>query len=335
MRLPLWGKRAGRPEIRTQAQTAYISGDSSAFGYSAPAIATVEACEGLWSRALASATVTGRHSEALSPEVLALVGRRLIAEGESIWLVAVEGMDVRLRSMSYYSVDAPTSGDPRLWRYSLSDQAMHIKASADEVCHFRINASRSQPWRGRSPWVLARRTREAITGATQALSDEFRIQPQRFLSAPGLLQEDEGKSVFETASSASPGALTVLSGGVEPHTTRIGPEPADAWETLQLMQDTLAGASGVPATLLRGDGQAATQREAWRQFLFGSVAPVAKQIEAEARMKLDSPDLRIEFSELRASDLTGRARALRQLVDAGMTLAEAKQVCGFESVESA
>ena len=66
----------------------------------------------------------------------------------------------------------------------------------------------------------------------------------------------------------------------------------------------------------------------WRRFLFGSVAPLAKIIEEELRAKLD-PGVGLQFEELRASDLAGRAPAFKQLTEAGMDRAEARSICGF------
>ena len=69
----------------------------------------------------------------------------------------------------------------------------------------------------------------------------------------------------------------------------------------------------------------------WRQFLFGSLAPVAKRVEEEFQSKLEIPDLRFEFDALRASDLTGRARAFQSLVGGGMDVEKAAPLSGLLS----
>ena len=56
------------------------------------------------------------------------------------------------------------------------------------------------------------------------------------------------------------------------------------------------------------------QRESWRRFLHGTVAPVARLVAHELGEKLDAPGLRLEFEELRASDVQSRARSWRTLV---------------------
>lgn len=56
------------------------------------------------------------------------------------------------------------------------------------------------------------------------------------------------------------------------------------------------------------------QREAWRQFLHGSVEPLSKTVSAEFSAKLDS-DIRLDFHGLFASDLQGRARAYQSMTN--------------------
>ena len=52
-------------------------------------------------------------------------------------------------------------------------------------------------------------------------------------------------------------------------------------------------------------------------FLHGSIAAVAELIASELRAKLDTPDLRLSFDRLFASDIQGRARAYRSMVGTG------------------
>ncbi len=80
-------------------------------------------------------------------------------------------------------------------------------------------------------------------------------------------------------------------------------------------------ASGIPAEFVEaGDGTA--RRKAWRQVVFGS-------IEAELTEKL-KPPIKLDLSELRASDLASRSRADKQLIEAGMTNAQASIISGVD-----
>ena len=69
-------------------------------------------------------------------------------------------------------------------------------------------------------------------------------------------------------------------------------------------------ACGVPPSMLgRSDGTLA--RESWRQFLHGSVRPVAEMVAEQLAEKLDTPDLAFSFESLQASDISGRAAGVR------------------------
>ena len=72
------------------------------------------------------------------------------------------------------------------------------------------------------------------------------------------------------------------------------------------------------------------QREAWRQFLHGSVEPLSKTVSAELTAKLDS-DIRLDFHNLSASDLQGRARAYQSMTngDDGIDKDAAVRICGL------
>ena len=78
------------------------------------------------------------------------------------------------------------------------------------------------------------------------------------------------------------------------------------------MGRALLAAAGVPAALLGNAGSSDT-REGYRQFLHGTIQPVAKLILGELRYKLDSPDLSLDFDDLMASDISGTRSCLRCL----------------------
>ena len=88
-------------------------------------------------------------------------------------------------------------------------------------------------------------------------------------------------------------------------------------------------ACGVPVELTE-TGQGTASREAYRRFLHSSVMPVADLVTQELREKLDSPDLRLSFDRLMASDISGKARAFQSLVAAGMDVDRAARLAGLE-----
>ncbi len=76
----------------------------------------------------------------------------------------------------------------------------------------------------------------------------------------------------------------------------------------------------------RSDGTAL--REAWRQFLFATIAPVSKLVELELSAKLDVA-VTLTHEEMRASDLAARARAFQSMVGGGMDPAKAAGLAGL------
>ena len=79
---------------------------------------------------------------------------------------------------------------------------------------------------------------------------------------------------------------------------------------------------------LWGGSQAAAVREAWRLCLFGVLSPLGRLVQAELQDKLEDT-VTLSWQELRASDLSGRARAFQSMVGGGMAVAEAVSVAGL------
>ena len=95
---------------------------------------------------------------------------------------------------------------------------------------------------------------------------------------------------------------------------------------LELSSREIWAAVGFNSSLFGGN-QAAAVREAWRLALFGVLSPLGRLVQTELRAKLG--DVTLDWSELRASDLSGRARAFQSMVGGGMAVAEAVAVAGL------
>ena len=59
------------------------------------------------------------------------------------------------------------------------------------------------------------------------------------------------------------------------------------------------------------------------------MAPLGRMVSDELTRKLETP-IRLTWDELRASDLTGRSRALQSLVNAGMDIRRASTLAGLD-----
>ena len=92
----------------------------------------------------------------------------------------------------------------------------------------------------------------------------------------------------------------------------------------------VALACGVPSALLDKRAEGTAQREALRRFLHVGLEPLGEIVAAELARKLDIPGLRLDFSPLTASDLAGKARAIKGMVEAGIDLSQAVMIAGLD-----
>ena len=96
----------------------------------------------------------------------------------------------------------------------------------------------------------------------------------------------------------------------------------------ELATREVLAACGIPPVLFASNPNGTAGREAWRQLLFATVAPLGKLIVAELSAKLET-DIGLSWDELRASDIAGRARAFQSMVGAGMDPAKAAGLAGL------
>ena len=313
------------------------------------ALAVAEACAGLWERSLASATV-GPMSAALTPlkpDLLALVARGLASRGEFLALLRVDET-TGLRLVPASSWDVRGGSDMATWRYRVDLAGPSLTESTgylppDAVLHVRLGADPQTPWRGRSPMRRSRATADLAVGIEANLIKEANIPPTRVAPIPGTpTQAKEYQDGLRTGGVLATSAGQSHAGDQAPsrrwEPAKMGPEPDEAFHALrtQTGQDICA-AYGVPPTLFNASGDGAGQREAWRRFWAGTVAPIGRCIEAELRMKLD-PLAVVEFGALRASDEDGRSRAVSRraqaakvFLDMGMDRAAALRLAGLEA----
>ena len=86
-------------------------------------------------------------------------------------------------------------------------------------------------------------------------------------------------------------------------------------------------ACGMNPGLFTTEGETA-QREAYRQALHSLVAPLGKMVAAELSAKLET-GIQFDWMELRAGDISGRARAFQSLVGGGMDMQQAAALSGL------
>ena len=297
-------------------------------------LAAAETAAGLWERAMAAG-----ESDVLSAAELAIIGRALVTRGESVWFVT-DG-----RPWPAAEWDITSRGvRPADWQYRLtlagpSGQAVRT-ADAGAVLHFRMRVDARWPWRGRSPWAVASAT-VAIAGALErSLRDEEGGPVGHVLPVPDVEKAQavadamaglRGRVVLgQTMSQGWDTGQARAPGGREWQPVRIGPAPPDEQRALRSdLADAILAAAGVPVELL-SPRASSDAREAWRRFLFATIAPAGVLVANEARRVLGGAG-RLDWAALAASDLQGRARAYRQLRQADMPDADARRICGFDA----
>ena len=309
------------------------------------ATAALESCAGVVGRGFANAEVHGRGilAEALTPDCLELVGRSLIRRGELVMLIDTTGGRLTLLPAEQHDV---TGGPfPHSWEYQLSiagpsTTMTYHHVSAQQVLHFRYAADAARPWRGNGPIEIATLAGTLSAETVRSLSEEVSGPVGRLLGVPKDGGDDSVKSL-KTDIATAKGRVALLETGdwadagggkVELKSQRFGPEPPDGMVSLlEAASREIFAACGFSPSLF-AVGPAAALREAWRLALFGVLAPLATKVSAEFTAKLGG-SMMLSFEELKASDLSGRARAFQSMVGGGMDAGKAASLSGLTMPE--
>ena len=306
------------------------------------ATSALEACAGLTGRGFAAAEVTGPDSltRALTPGCLELVGRSLIRRGQVVFLIDTTAGKLRLIPAETHDVEGGPF--PEEWEYRLtlggpSRTVTYDFVPAASVLHFRYAADASTPWRGNGPVEVAALAGKLSAETVNALANEASGPVGRLLGIPvdGADATVEGlKADIKNAA----GRVAFLETGdwgnaggdakVDLKAERFGAEPpASLVDLVDVSSREIYAACGFNAALW-GGSQAASVREAWRLALFGVLSPLGRLVQAELQDKLED-SVTLSWQELRASDLSGRARAFQSMVGGGMEVSAAVAVAGL------
>ncbi len=312
--------------------------------------AAAAAAAGVISRSFAAAAVSpGVARTGLTPSVLAEIGAALVYAGESVWLIDVADDGVSLLRASSWDV---TGDGPRNWRYRLSlsgpSGTLERVAPETQVLHPRANVHATEPHRGRSALALAGFSAEALANAERQLSEELSGPVGRLIPAPldqlegGDDEETDPLTELETSLANLKGRSALVPSMQREWTGQTGGPSQGDWTSrrigadppasvVQLRKDghnAVLAAAGVPPMMFSEGGQAQASREALRQFLHMTVAPLARLLETESTAKLAVP-VQLDFTALHASDVQGRARSFQSLVGGGMDVERAARLSGL------
>ena len=328
----------------TDALVAVITANANGQGTAFPAtIGALEAAAGLVGRAFASAEVDTESSavkRALSPACLLLIGRSLVKRGEIVFYIDSSMGRIDLLPCQSHDVDGYPNPATWLYRCTISGPDMthtYERTPAEGVVHITYATSPETPWRGIGPLQAAQLTGRLAAETLAALADESSGPRGHLLGIPvdgadptvAALRADIARMAGKTAMietkdwGGAPGGGEVV---LKPE--RLGPEPTAALvELFKVSREDVLSACGINPSLVM-DAQGTAQREAYRQFLFGTVAPLGRMVAAELSAKLGTP-VKLDWEELRASDIAGRARAFGVMVGNGMEMERAAGISGL------
>ena len=339
-------KRAGYTDALVDALLARAGGD---VGAAAEATAAVEFAAAMMAHAFASASVTPDTpaTRAVTPAFLALVGRALVTSGELVALIHVDADGVALRPAASHEISGGAA--PQSWRYRVElagPSAPEFRmAPAAGVVHLRYSVDAARPWRGVGPLERASLTAKLAAGAELRLGQEAASRVGYVLPIPtdgqdatvADLRRDlaalEGQTALVETTAKGWGQDTGAAPRADWRPARIGSNPPAP--SVELRRDAALAAlaaCGVPPVLYAAGSDGSGQREAWRRFLHGTIAPLGDIVAAELAAKLEAP-LALSFERLFASDLAGRARAFSSMVNGGMDAAKAAALSGLVAAE--
>ena len=338
-----------RTDSYTDALVSIIQSRANGKRLSVPdAAASIEMASGLVQRAFQSAKV-GKASDsiirALTPEFLGALGRALIRRGEMVAAIEVEDGELILYPGIIHSVIGDYKESSWVYKINISGPSVIVTKdlSSSRVLHFKYAVDAGRMWRGVGPMQAATLAAELTGSSSGSLSKEAGSTIGSVLPMPKTDGADDTVDLLKSDLGSLNGEMALVesmaqnwgaggTAGLNSEWTqrRIGPNPPLSMIELQkLATAEVLGACGIPPAIFSPGGDAQTTREAWRQMLGALVRPCADLVESELRRKLDSPDLRLTFAELQATDIQARARSFKSLIDGGMSIQDAAGTSGI------
>ena len=311
--------------------------------------AAVEVAARVYAHGLAAAKVMPESAQRIiTPSVLGSVGRSLIRKGESIFVIDTRRGRIDLSEAVSWDVQGGPS--PSTWTFKVdlpgpSTQTRRMVRYPGLV-HFRWSYDPVSPWQGVAPLQSAASTGRLMAAVEGHLADESETPRGYILPLPIGPEDDEDEDGLEAMKAAmlklkgKLGFVETTAGGYGDRSTappqdwvsrRIGAAPSKELCGLrEAVYKSVLSICGVPMAMLgdRSDGTA--RREAYRFFHASSLSPLARILEQEVREKLEIADFRLDFTELMAADIQGRARSYKSLIGAGMEKDLAAQIVGFK-----
>ena len=335
-----WEKTENRESSYTETLIRTIVNRAGGTVANPSATAALEMASGTIARAFMEAEVD-QLPDVLTPSLLGMIGRELIRAGEVILLINVVNGMVTLTPSAYTTITG--SSDPSSWRYQVNlagPSGMTTRTvGADEVVHIRYSQDPERPWKGVGPLQAASLAGRLSAETMEALGDEASGPRGSFMPFPEKDGEDPTIELLKGDVKKARGTMLFVESMADNFQSGAQKAPQD-WQQKRFGLDLpesvinlndmvtreIISACGVPPTLF-DPGSSSAMREAWRMFLFGTVAPLGKLAQHELSKKLFP--VKISWQELRSSDLQARARSVDSLVKAGVEKEKAMEIAGL------
>ena len=367
-----WSKRERRDSGGdfSDAVVRLIEAQAAGTAADASSTAAVEAASGALSRAFASAEVVGPAwvQEAVSPGVLAQIGRDLIRSGDSMHVIRVGG-DGMVRLIPASSWHWEGNHDPDSWTVRATCYGPSTSTTwnlpASGVVFARWGSTPGQPYVGTGPLSWAHTTARLQSEAERSLADEAQGPLAQLIAVPSdggddgdddplkMLKADirqaRGKALLLETSAAAWGEGRQAAPQRDWQASRLGPMPQRAcvgarraanqppdWgvamppESMATIRkdafEAVLAACGTPPSLFV-DSDGTSQREAVRRWHLNLVLPLARLVEHELTVKLETP-VELKFDSY-ALDMVSRATVVAKLAQAGVPMATALDAVGL------
>ena len=348
----MWNPFARR-EVRASYTDALVSllvreaSGSGAPTGQAHATAAVEACASMWSHAFAAARLEPKVP-ALSPPALADISRRLILDGEAVYVIDVSSAGLRLLPVGSLNVRGQ-SPDPATWSYECTlngpDASTTRTVPSAGVVHIRASVDPSKPWRGISGLRRAGLDADLLSSLVTRLKEESGAPVAHVIPSPADGQSDATTALRSDLKAAKGGVVlaeTMARGYGDKAASpmqdwavrRIGANPPDVLRALA--SETGQRIMKPAQCRVRSWSQARTALASAKPCAVGCtahVAPLGRIVAAELSDKLAVPGLTMGFEAQYGSDIVGRASAFKRLVEGGMAIEKAVALAGLVAAD--
>ena len=203
-----------------------------------------------------------------------------------------------------------------------------------------------RPWHGVGPIESAQLAGRLSAETAKALADEAGGPRGHLLPVPNKDGDDatltnlkadirklNGSTALVESMASEWGAGDQRTSPADWQARRLGFDaPASLVDVASSATREVLAAVGIPPALFAPNPNGTASREAWRQLLFGVLSPLGRLVSSELSRKLEA-EVSLDWHELRASDLAGRARAFQSMVGGGMDPAKATALAGLMAPE--